>query len=411
MRVSGLSGNEIYCLNQQGWKPGGIVIGNSVQSLGFVGGIASGLKSMAGGEITNMTSLISEGRHLAISRIEEDARQRGAEGLTGVSTELKSIGGMVEFLAIGSAIHSDSHQGDLFSTACTGQELFCHIDAGYQPRHFVIGNVAYSLGIGRGISGSFRTFARGEVKEFSDLYNHTRHLALERLEEEAAGMGCNAVVDINTEVLTVGGIREMLMVGTGSYNNALGAQKTPVTSELTGEELWNLTRMGYSPVRLVMGTSVYSVGFSGGLSAWFQAFSRGEVDEITRLIYEARENCLTHIHDDASRNNADEVIGTKVFVHEIGSGMVEVLAIGTAIRKDSRVKTVSDQILPQAIIHDRDTFFDANLSGSLGREHIQPTPGKPHVNASPAAGAIGCVIAALILSFVACMGIFSVFLD
>ncbi|MCR9119784.1 MAG: YbjQ family protein, partial [bacterium] len=219
MRVSGLSGNEIYCLAQRGWTAGGIVIGNSVQSLGVVGGIASGLKSMAGGEITNMTSLISEGRHLAISRIEEDARQRGAEGLTSVSTELKSIGGMVEFLAIGSAIHSESHQGALFSTACTGQELFCHLDAGYEPRHFVIGNVAYSLGIGRGISGSFRTFARGEVKEFSDLYNHTRHLALERLENEAAEMGCNAVVDIKTEVLNIGGVREMLMVGTGSHNN------------------------------------------------------------------------------------------------------------------------------------------------------------------------------------------------
>jgi len=180
MKVSGLSGNEIYCLAKKGWAPGGIVVGNSVQSLGLVGGIASSLKSLAGGEIENMTSLISEGRHLAISRIEEDARSRGAQGLTGVSTELKTLGGMVEFLAIGSAIHADDYTGPFFSTACSGQELYCHLDAGYDPRHFVIGNVAYSLGIGRGISGSFRTFAvRGEVKEFSDLYNHTRHLALD----------------------------------------------------------------------------------------------------------------------------------------------------------------------------------------------------------------------------------------
>ena len=52
------------------------------------------------------------------------------------------------------------------------------------------------------------------------------------------------------------------MVGTGSYNPALGQPKRPVTSELTGEELWNLTQMGYAPLRLVLGTSVYALGCS-----------------------------------------------------------------------------------------------------------------------------------------------------
>ena len=71
--------------------------------------------------------------------------------------------------------------------------------------------------------GMVRTFAGGEVKEYSDMYNHTRHLALERLEAEAAQRGANAVVDITTRILPFGpGVREMLMVGTASYNPALG---------------------------------------------------------------------------------------------------------------------------------------------------------------------------------------------
>ena len=54
----------------------------------------------------------------------------------------------------------------------------------------MIGNVAYALGIGRGITGGLKILARrGEVKEFSNMYNHTRHLALERLEAEAAERG------------------------------------------------------------------------------------------------------------------------------------------------------------------------------------------------------------------------------
>ena len=51
MLLTGLSGNEIYCLAQKGWSPGDIVVGNSVYSLGFVRGLASGLQTMAGGEI------------------------------------------------------------------------------------------------------------------------------------------------------------------------------------------------------------------------------------------------------------------------------------------------------------------------------------------------------------------------
>src|SRR5207244_3430831 len=71
-----------------------------------------------------------------------------------------------------------------------------------------------------------------------------------------------------------------------------GQRDRPVTSELTGEELWNLARMGYGPLRLLLGTSVYSLGFAQGIGAFFKGLSRGEVDSITRLIYEARTNCL-----------------------------------------------------------------------------------------------------------------------
>ena len=185
MIVSGFSGNEMYCLNEKGWKPGSIVIGNSVQSLGFVGGITSSLRTIAGGEIVNLTQLITEGRHAAIERLEKEALQHGAHGVTGVTSDLRTLSGLREFIAIGSTIQGNDYVGPFFTTACSGQDLYCQIDAGYDPRHFVMGNVAYALGVSRGFFGFLRGFAGGEVKEFSDMYNHTRHLALERLEDEA----------------------------------------------------------------------------------------------------------------------------------------------------------------------------------------------------------------------------------
>ncbi len=77
MLMTGLSGNEIYCLAQKGYGPGGIVVGNSVQSLGMIRGITSGLKTLAGGEIGSITQLIVDGRHAAINRLEEEAQRRG----------------------------------------------------------------------------------------------------------------------------------------------------------------------------------------------------------------------------------------------------------------------------------------------------------------------------------------------
>jgi uncharacterized protein YbjQ (UPF0145 family) len=370
MLMTGLSGNEIYCLAQKGYAPGNIVVGNSVHSLGLLRGITSGLKTLSGGEIGSITHLIVDGRHAAINRLEQEAKDEGDRGLTGVTSELRKLSNLMEFIAIGSSVKGSSSGGPFFSTACTGQDLFCQVDSGYEPRHFVIGNVAYALGIGRGLLGGLKVLARrGEVKEFSNMYNHTRHLALERLELEAAERGCNAVVDIITRILPFGpGVREMLMVGTGSYNPALGHPKTPYTSELTGEELWNLTQMGYAPLRLLLGTSVYALGFTGGLTTFFQSFARGEIDVVTRLIYDARENCLDHIRLEAEELRADGVIGVKIYINEIGAGLVEVMAIGTAIRKHASVATASNQLIPQAIIRDRDTFF----------EEAPTIPGAPH---------------------------------
>jgi uncharacterized protein YbjQ (UPF0145 family) len=360
MLMTGLSGNEIYCLAQKGFAPGNIVVGNSVHSLGLVQGITSGLKMLAGGEIGSITQLIVDGRHAAINRLEQEAKDEGDHGLTGVVSELRKLSNLMEFIAIGSSVEMSRGSGPFFSTACSGQDLFCQIDAGYAPRHFVLGNVAYALGLGRGIAGGLKVLARrGEVKEFSNMYNHTRHLALERLEAEATERGCNAVVDIITRIIPFGpGVREMLMVGTGSFNPALGQPKTPYTSELTGEELWNLTQMGYGPLRLVLGTSVYALGFAGGFTAFFRSFARGEIDEVTRLVYDARENCLDHIRLEAEQLHADGVIGIKIYINEIGQGLVEVMAIGTAIRKHAGVATQSEQLIPQAIIRDRDTFFE-----------------------------------------------------
>ncbi|AIE84865.1 hypothetical protein OP10G_1497 [Fimbriimonas ginsengisoli Gsoil 348] len=347
---------------KKGMDPGEMVIGNSVWSMGFFGTIGSGLKTLAGGEVEQVTKVVFEGRKAALERMQAWSDLRGAIGISGVSTELVQHGGSMEFLSVGSAVHRRGHMATSleFTSSSDGQELYCQLDSGFEPKHFAFGNVAYSIGLGGGIGGAFRGLARGEIKEFSHVFNHTRHLAIERIQAEARAHGANCVVGIRTSIIPFQGMQEMVMVGTSArhagYDPSYDA--SPATSDLTCEETWNMAHLGYLPIRLVLGCSIYSIGIVGGIAAAFKSLAQGEISEMTKLVYEARENALAHIAEDAAACGADDVVGIKTYVYSLGGGVIEFLAIGTAVKKVPGVTTVSDTLPPQAVMRDKDTFIN-----------------------------------------------------
>ncbi len=225
--MTGLSGNEIYCLHLQKLAPGDIVVGNSVFSVGFLGGIGSGFRTLVGGEVDQVTSIIHEGRAKALERMVHEAQSRGGVGITGVTSELVQHAGNVEFLSIGSSVHKEGFEGQTekleFSSSADGQELYCQMDAGFRPLKLALGNVAYSIGIGGGIAGALRGLTRGEVVEYSNIFNQTRHLALQRICADAQSAGANSVVGIETSIIPFRGMQEMVMIGTASHHDALPA--------------------------------------------------------------------------------------------------------------------------------------------------------------------------------------------
>lgn len=412
MYVCSLSGNEIFCLSQKGLSPGEIVVGNSVRSLGLAGSIGSSLRTFAGGEVENITTLISEGRHAAITRLIEEARRHGAHGVTGVTSELSSLAGYTEFLSQGTSVIAGDAGRPFFTTSASGTELYCHLDAGYQPIHFVMGNVAYALGVGRGIMGGLSTLARGEVTQYSEMYNRIRHLALFRLRREAASVGANAVVDIRIDIRPFGtGVVELLMTGTAAYHHAFGqAGNDParvVTSELTGAELFSLAQMGYAPVQLVMATSVYSLGLVGGIGASFSALAKGELNELTQLVYGARENCLSLLKQEAASVGAERVIGNRLLIRELSPGLIEVVAVGTAVRRMQGIAPHSPTLPFQAIVRDDDSLsmrgggsagFATSLALGSGMERSLQRRVNP----------VGCVIAIVTFVIVLISAIFGI---
>jgi uncharacterized protein YbjQ (UPF0145 family) len=360
--MSGLSGNEMYCLDLKGFSAGELVIGNSVHSLGFFGSIGAGLQNVLGGEVSQITSIISEGRHESEARLIAEAQKLGAHGITGVTSELRHMQGNVEFLSVGSCVHEKGSVPKApFSSSSNGQELYCLLDCGYTPAKFVMGNVAYSVGVAGGLFGSLKSLARGEVREFSDIFNSTRHLALQRITQEARAAGANAVLGIETRVVPFSGAHEMLMIGTAAYHPSLSSRvrDTPVTSDLTCEEMWNVAKLGYMPLKLVLGTAVYSLGLIGGLKAMFKGMVRGEISDLTSLIYDAREHAIGLIKKEADEIGADDVLGIKTHIHEFG-GLLEFMAIGTAVKKTPGCEPKTESLPVQAIIRDRDTWISTD---------------------------------------------------
>lgn len=265
---SGLSGNEIYCLHKLGLAPGQLCLGNSVVAIGLGGGLGAGLSTLGGGEVSEITELVHRGRMNAFERAMSEADMYGGTGLTGVSFDMLRHGGNLEFITTGTTIHRKDEPAGRprrqFSTSADAQEFFCQVDAGFEPLHFAFGNVAYSIGLGGSIGGSLRGLVRGEVPQYSKIFDHTRKLALERIVDDARRFKANAVIGIETTISPLMGTQEMMMIGTASRHPLLeGHSANPVTSDMTSQEMWNMVHLGYMPIQLVMGVSVYSIGLKG----------------------------------------------------------------------------------------------------------------------------------------------------
>lgn len=390
---TGLSGNEIYCLGMSGYSPGNMIVGNCVYAIGALGSLGASIHSEFGGEISQYTNMIAEGRKSALQKLEAELQQDNALGAAGVTSEVIFHPGNIEFLSIGSGLHAanGSTSQNYMTSSADGQELYCQIDAGFLPMRLAFGNVAYSIGLAGNLLGRLRQLGHGEISEYSNIFTITREAALKRICADAAAHGANAVVGIRTTIVPIGtkGVQEMMMLGTSTQHPALAnlAQQVGgvITSDLTGQEMWNVLRMGYAPMELVLGTSVYSLGVMGGIKAALRSIAKGEVNSLTEMVYGAREESLKKVQDQAAAIGADMVIGTKTYLYQLGSDLIEFLAIGTAVKRIDGVAPRSPQLPPQAIINDRATFIDTSQQG-FGADISHQDGGASINSAAPSPG-------------------------
>ncbi|MHB1947421.1 MAG: heavy metal-binding domain-containing protein [Gammaproteobacteria bacterium] len=345
--ITGLTGNDLFCLAQKNYQAGNMVIGNSLHSLGLRGTIGSELKGVLGKELKDITQLLKDGRQAAYDRMLMSAKSQENANVIGIKSDLILHNGHVEFLTSGSLVTDETQRNSSFTTSADGRELFALLDAGYTAYNFVFGNVAYSTGMTGGLIGRFKAFARGEVDKLSVIFNQTRHLAIERMLHQTKNTKANAIIGVTISTLPFSNVSEILCVGTAAHHPKLSSNEI-ASSHLPANEVWSLAKIGYAPSRIVLGSTVYSLGLIGSVASTFKSMLSPD-NELTKMINEARNKTLTMINNEAKAINAEKIIGIRTHTFNLGSGLIEFLTIGTAIRKVSDLKTESNQLPIQAL--------------------------------------------------------------
>jgi uncharacterized protein YbjQ (UPF0145 family) len=100
------------------------------------------------------------------------------------------------------------------------------------------------------------------------------------------------------------------------------------TSDLSVNEFLLVKEAGFDPLGLVMGSSIYHIGYS--LARWGKNV---EMQGLTQALYHSRELAMTRMEEEADALGADGIVGVRLTVnlHAWGDHVAEFLAIGTAV--------------------------------------------------------------------------------
>ncbi len=110
-----------------------------------------------------------------------------------------------------------------------------------------------------------------------------------------------------------------------------GEKGSLFTSDLSVNEFLLVREVGFRPLGLVLGSSVYHVGIQVG--RWTK---NQELTKLSQAMYEARELAMTRMQAEASALGADGIVGVRLDIElkEFGSDIAEFIAVGTAVKAD-----------------------------------------------------------------------------
>src|SRR6478672_847317 len=107
-----------------------------------------------------------------------------------------------------------------------------------------------------------------------------------------------------------------------------GGQKRLFTSDLSVNEFLLVKEVGFDPVGMVVGCSIYHIGFQQ--ANWNQ---NQEMTVLTQAMYHARELAMSRMEEEAEALGADGIVGVRLTAKHMAwePNLAEFVAIGTAV--------------------------------------------------------------------------------
>jgi uncharacterized protein YbjQ (UPF0145 family) len=101
------------------------------------------------------------------------------------------------------------------------------------------------------------------------------------------------------------------------------------TSDISVNEFLLVKEVGFQPLGLVMGSSIFHIGFQP-----IRAGISEELSTLTQAMYAARELAMVRMVEEADALGADGIVAMRltVCIHTWGTNVIEFLAIGTAVK-------------------------------------------------------------------------------
>jgi uncharacterized protein YbjQ (UPF0145 family) len=201
--TSDLSVNEFLLVKQAGFDPLGLVIGSSIYHIGYQQ--SSWKQSM---EMDVLSQAMYHARDLAMTRMEEEADQLGADGVVGVRLDIGRYEWgehLAEFIAIGTAVRH--HGGELhrapngrpFTSDLSGQDFWTLLASGHRPVGMVMGSCVYHVAH-QGMFASMRQIGQNvEMPNFTQALYDARELAMERMQHEAQDLQAEGIVGVQLQ--------------------------------------------------------------------------------------------------------------------------------------------------------------------------------------------------------------------
>jgi uncharacterized protein YbjQ (UPF0145 family) len=204
--TSDLSVNEFLLVKEVGFHPLGLVMGSSIYHIGVQ--TRRWGKSQ---ELTKLTEAMYSARELAMTRMEEEANELGADGVVGVRLDVNYYewgNDAAEFLAIGTAVKAEdghsyrNNQGLPFTSDLSGQDFWTLMQTGFVPLGLVMGTCVYHIAH-RGLGQTLGSMGQNtELPNFTQALYEARELAMTRMQDESTRLAATGVVGVRLEEKT-----------------------------------------------------------------------------------------------------------------------------------------------------------------------------------------------------------------